>query len=201
MKDPKQGLGRAARITPAGDRPRYTQEWQADLARAEELGLPPEDVVHGATRMALTLRRRQLERLLLGGYGTAPTALTWLVVFVAVVVAFLLGGILVPLLLLFALVGAGVLARAGSPSHWIHWLTLASLAVGGGSFSFFWWALGASIDAADTYTPVPPLALWGGTALILFGISVVTMIISAVAAVTRERRLHPPGLEDLNDPG
>ena len=28
--------------------------------------------------------------------------------------------------------------------------------VGGGSFAFFWWALGASIDAADTFTPVPP---------------------------------------------
>jgi hypothetical protein len=35
----------------------------------------------------------------------------------------------------------------------------------------------------DAFTPVPPLAVWGGTALILFGISVVTMIISPVVAV------------------
>lgn len=65
---------------------------------------------------------------------------------------------------------------------------LVSLVTGVASAGFVWWAAGAKIDAADNFTPEPALASWGGTALVLFAVSFVGLVVSAAAAVARERR-------------
>lgn len=188
MNDPERQLKRAVRLTPAGDRARHEAEWRADLAQAEGLGIAPRDVTRGAVRMAVRLRMRQIERVLLGGRGALAAAVAWVGLVLMLMVTFLLGNVLVPVSLVVFVGVVVVMSRAGTPSRWSHWLMLVSLVTGVASAGFVWWAAGAKIDAADNFTPEPALASWGGTALVLFAVSFVGLVVSAAAAVARERR-------------
>lgn len=136
----------------------------------------------------MRLRMRQIERVLLGGRGVAAAGIAWAGLALAFVVTFLLGNVLVPV---FLMVFAGVvvvLSRAGTPSRWSRWLMLVSMVAGVASAGFVWWAAGAKIDAADSFTPEPALAAWGGVGLIVFVVSFLGLAVSAAAAVARERR-------------
>lgn len=190
MSDHTQRIDRAVRVTPREDRDRYEAEWRHDLAEAEANGLSRRDIERGALRLACGLRARQVERAFLGGRGGSTAIGAWLALLGLLVVGGILGGpvLLVAVLVLVGLVA--VLSRAGTPSHVSHWMMVASIAAGSASAAFVWWAAGAKIDAADAITPEPAAAAWGGSAIVLFALSAVTLLVSAVMAVTRERRIR-----------
>lgn len=190
MTHPTQRIDRAIRLTPRADRSRYAAEWRHDLAAADAHGLPPRDVERGAMRLAVHLRARQIEALLLGGRGVALALRSWLALLALLVLSGLLGGIVLLITLVVLVVLVVVLARAGTPSHWSHWLMVISVVTGAASAAFFWWALGAAIDAADAMTPAPPAVAWAGAALVLFAFSAVALVASALVAAYRERRVH-----------
>lgn len=190
MSDHTQRIDRAIRVTPRGDRDRYEAEWRHDLAEAESSGLSPRDVERGALKLAVGLRARQIERALVGGAG-APAAIgTWLALLGLLALAGILGGPVLSVAVLVSLGLAVILSRAGTPSHVSHWLMVTSIVFGVASAAFVWWVAGVKLDAADTMTPEPAAAAWGGAALIIFALSIVTLGVSAVIAATRERRLH-----------
>lgn len=114
MTSPERRIERAVRIAPRSDRGRYEAEWHSDLAAAETHGLSPSDVGRGATRMAVRLRTRQVERVFLGWHGPVPALSAWLGLVVLSVASFLFGGIILFLALLGLVV---VFSRAGTPSH------------------------------------------------------------------------------------
>ena len=190
MSDRSLRLERAIRVTPREDRRRYEAEWRNDVAEAEVNGLAPRDVERAAFRLAVDLRARYVGRLLLGGRGWLRAVGAWL----ALVGGLVVTGVLLPFgAVFFALILLGlvvVLARAGTPSHWSHWLMVASIVTGAASAAFVWWVAGVRIDAADAMTPEPPAAAWGGTALIVFLASGVALVASAVVSATRERRVR-----------
>jgi hypothetical protein len=186
MSDQAQRIDRALRVTPRSDRDRYEAEWRHDLAEAESNGLSPRDVERGAFRVAIGLRARQIERVFLWRRGAAAAFGAWLALLGLMVLAGILGGLVLLVAALVILVLIGVLARAGTPSHVSHWLMVTSVALGSVSAAFVWWAAGAKIDAADALTAEPAAAAWGGVALIICAVSLVTLIVSAVIAVTRE---------------
>jgi hypothetical protein len=188
MTDPAPRLDRAIRLTPRADRDRYEAEWLHDLAAADAHGLSPRDVERGAMRLAVNLRARHIERLLLGGYGLATALRSWLILVALLVAAAFLGGIVL-LFTFFVLIAlVVVLARAGTPSHWSHWLMVISIVTGAASAAFVWWATVAAVDAADNFTPEPAATTWSGAALILFALSALALVGSAVISATRERR-------------
>jgi hypothetical protein len=187
MTRAERRLERAVWVTPASQRSRYEHEWRGDLAAAAQQGLDEDGVSRGAMGMAVRLRVREIERLLLGGRGLVAAVLAWAVLLVVLVAAFLLGNVvLVGAVLLVGAVGV-VLARAGTPSHWSHWLMVASVLVMATSVAFVWWVAGVKIEAADSGTPEPPIAAWGGTALLLLAASLVAFVGSAIFAARRER--------------
>lgn len=190
MTDHTQRIDRAIRVTPREDRSRYAAEWRHDLAEAQAHGIPPRDVERGAWRLAVDLRTRHVGRLLLGGRGWRRAAGAWLALLGGLVVAGLLlplGAVITVLVLLGLVV---ILARAGTPSHWSHWLMVVSIVTGVASGGFVWWAAGVKIDAADAMTPEPAAAAWGGAALVLFALSALMLVASAVVSATRERRVQ-----------
>jgi hypothetical protein len=188
MTDPERRLKRAVRLIPAGDRARYEAEWRADLVQAEGLGIGPSDVARGAMGLAVRLRLRDIGRILLGGRGVLPAAVAWLALVLMMIVAFVFGSFFVFLSALTVVMVVVAISRTGTPSRWSYWLMVFSLVTGVFSAGFVWWAAGVSIDAADNLTPEPALASWAGEALIMFVASFVGLIISAVVALTRERR-------------
>jgi len=189
MTDHTQRIDRAIRVTPREDRSRYAAEWRHDLAEAQAQGMPPRDVERGALRLAVDLRARHVGRLLLGGRGWRRATGAWLALLGGLVVAGLLPlGAVITLLVLLGLVV--ILARAGAPSHWSHWLMVTSIVTGAASGAFVWWAAGVKIDAADAMTPEPAAAAWGGAALVLFALSALILVASAVVSATRERRVQ-----------
>ena len=79
-----------------------------------------------------------------------------------------------------------VLARTGVQTHWSHLALLASLIVGAASAAFIWWTVGLSVDAADSFTPEPPVTHWTGTAVVLFALSALGVLVSGVIATVSE---------------
>ncbi len=190
MSDHTQRIERAIRVTPPGDRDRYEAEWRHDLAEAEANGLSPRDVEQGALRLAVGLRAQQIGRSFLGKAGVVRALGAWLILLGLLVLAVLLGGVML-LVAVLALAGfVVVLARVGTPSHVSHWLMVASIACGTVSGAFVWWVASVRIDAADAMGPEPAAAAWGGAALVVFALSAVTLVVSAVIATTREGRTH-----------
>jgi hypothetical protein len=190
MSNPKQRIDRAIRLTPGVDRGRYAAEWRHDLASAAEHGLAPRDVGRGAMRLAIQLRARQVERVLLGGHGAVVALCSWLALVALLVLSSLLGGIVLLLTTVVLLVLVVVLSRAGTPSHWTHWLMVVSIVTGVASGAFVWWAAVAKVNAADNLTAEPPAAAWGGLALVLFALSALTLLVAGLAAASRERRIR-----------
>lgn len=190
MTSPERRIEWAVRIAPRSDRGRYEPEWRSDLAAAETHGLSPRDVGRGATRLAVRLRTRQVERVFLGLHGSVPALSAWLGLVALCVAAFLFGNAIL-LLAFLALLGLVVVfSRAGTPSHWSHWLMVLSIVTGAISAGFVWWVAGVKISVADSMTPEPAAAAWGGTALILFVLSGCALVVSALVAATRERRIR-----------
>ncbi len=189
MSRAQRRVDRAVQWTPSQDWTRYEPEWRADLAAAERQGVDPGDVSRGALKLARRLRARQLERLLLGGRGLGRAAVGWVGVAGLALAAFLVGNVVLLALVLTVVLLVVVFARAGAPSHWSHWLMVTSLVVGAAAAGFVWWVSGVRIDAADSGTPEPAIAAWGGLALIMAALSSIGLLVAAGAAVTRERRL------------
>lgn len=190
MTDARRRVERAIRWAPEADRVRYAEEWRHDMASAASSGHRADDVARAAARMAVDLRLRWWARVLLGGAGASRAVTTWMGLLVLVVAAFLLGGIVLLFLAGVALVLGVVFALAGTPSHWSHWLVVASVVLGAGSGAFSWWALGASVDADDAFRPQPAATAWIGTDLLVFLASGLLLIVAAVVAVRREGRIH-----------
>lgn len=184
MNKIERRLQRATRLTPASDRARYGEEWQSDMRSAESAGVSADRISRGAVRMAIHLRVRQTGRLLLGQFGVVPAVVAWLLLAVFTALTLIFGGAIL-------LAGLGVavivvLARTGVQTHWSHFVLLASLIVGAASAAFVWWTLGLSIDAADSFTPEPPITHWTGTALVLFVLSALGVLVSAIIATVTE---------------
>jgi hypothetical protein len=179
-------MNRALRLTPASDRARYEEEWRRDLSDSRAAGADPDQVSRGALGMALQLRLRHAGNLLLGKSGPWRALSAWVVLAAVAVLALLLGNIILLLGLIVAALAIVALTRAGVHSHWSHALLVASLIAGTVSAAFVWWVLGVRIDAADSFTQEPPAASWGGTALVVFALSAVGVVVSAVIAATRE---------------
>ncbi|MET4096946.1 hypothetical protein [Arthrobacter sp. UYCu712] len=187
-------LQRATRLTPASERARYGEEWRSNVQSADSAGASADRISRGAVRMAVQLRVRQAGQLLLGRLGVIPAVLSWVLLAVVAVLSFVFGGIIL-------LVGVGVgvtaaafavLARAGVQAHWSHFVLIASLIVGTASAVFAWWAVGLSIDAADSFTPEPSVTHWTGTAIVVFLLSGVGVLVSAIIAVTTKAGRRTP---------
>jgi hypothetical protein len=71
-------------------------------------------------------------------------------------------------------------------SHWSSWLMVASAITGVASAGFAWWVAGLKIDAADAMTAEPPIAAWGGTALIVCAVSILGFVVATIVAATHE---------------
>lgn len=190
MTDAGRRVERAIRWAPETDRARYAEEWRHDVSSAAALGRSEDEVARAAVRMAVDLRLRRWARVLLGGAGAARALTAWAGLLVLVAAAFMLGGIVLVFLAGVVLVLVVVLARAGTPSHWSHWLVVASVVLGAGSGAFSWWALGASVDAEDAFRPQPATTAWIGTGLLVFLASGILLIVAAVVAVRRESRIR-----------
>jgi hypothetical protein len=91
---------------------------------------------------------------------------------------------------------AAVLSHAGRPSHWSSWLMVAGGITVVASAAFVWWVAGLKIDAADAMTAEPPIAAWGGAALIVCAVSILGFLAATIIAATRERW---PVLVELDD--
>jgi hypothetical protein len=179
----------AIRMTPVADRDRWEPEWRGDLQAAQQDGpAAAAEVSKGARRIAWRLRRRQVEGIFTGGSGLPAAAGAWLLVAVAALGAFLFGGPLLAIVALLFLALAVVLGLAGSPNHWSHWLLVVSAVVWLACSAFFWWAFGASVDAADAFQPEPDLVRWAGPAFLLGGMAFLGMCASVVVAVVRAAR-------------
>jgi hypothetical protein len=83
--------------------------------------------------------------------------------------------------------------------HWSYSLLIASLAISAVSTAFVWWVLGLRIDAADSFSPEPAAASWGGVALAVLGLSVLGMIVAVVTAARSFRGRHKPPALTLVD--
>jgi hypothetical protein len=189
MTKAEKGVERAIRLTPAADRDRWEPEWRGDLHAAQQQGATAAaEVSRGARRVAWRLRRRQVERIFTGDRGLLVAMGAWLLVIVAAVAAFLFGGPVLALVALGFMVLAVVLALAGSPNHWSHWLMVTSAVVWLACSAFFWWSFGAAVDAADAFQPQPDLVRWGGPAFVLGGVAFLGMCASVVVALVRAAR-------------
>lgn len=191
MNKIERRLQRAARLTPASERARYGEEWRADVQSADSAGASADRISRGAVRMAVHLRVRQAGQLLLGRLGVIPALLAWGLLAVVAVLSLVFGGVIL-------LAGLGVtaavivvLARAGVQTHWSHFVLVAALIVGTASAAFAWWAVGLSIDAADSFTPEPSVIRWTGTAIAVFLLSGVGVLVSAIIATTKGGRRTP----------
>ncbi|SDL58327.1 hypothetical protein SAMN04487916_1111 [Arthrobacter sp. ov407] len=182
----KRRLQRVTRLTPASDRARYGEEWQGDIEAADTAGANADRISRGAVRMAIHLRVRQTGRLLLGQFGVVPAVVAWLLLAVVAALALIFGGVTLLAGLGVAAAVIAVLTRTGVQTHWSHFVLLASLIVGAASAAFVWWTLGLSIDAADSFTPEPPVTHWAGTALVLVVLSALGVLVTAIIATVTE---------------
>ncbi|MCH6470246.1 hypothetical protein [Sinomonas terrae] len=190
MSNSDDQIRRAIRHTPVDDRPRYAEEWQRDLNEAKARGPAAEtEAGRGALRMAAHLRERWLGRLLLGGLGPVRAILGWAILATVALAAFLLGNVVVLLGLVAFIVTALILARAGAHTTWSYAAMVLSVVLGTAAAAYVWWVLGAKIDAADAMTPEPEAARFGGTALVVVGLSVLSFIVSVIFAGAREARI------------
>jgi hypothetical protein len=53
---------------------------------------------------------------------------------------------------------------------------------------FAWWTIGLSIDAADAFTPEPPVTQWTGTAIIVLVLSILTFLSAWVLSTLNWKR-------------
>ena len=191
MSEARRVLDRAIRLTPRRERARFQPEWEQDYADAATAGVDEMEVARAALRLAWRRRARQLGEIVTGGYGVPAAVGAFLVVAAVLGLAWLLGG--------FALILAiGVLAvavvsavMAGVPTNWTHWALIGSALVFAVSFGYVWWVAGVTIDADDTRTPVPAAAQYGGAGIIVCGVGVAGIIVSALVAVRHARTLRP----------
>lgn len=139
-------------------------------------------------RMAVDLRLRHWAGVLLGSAGFWKALSAWVGLLVLAGAAFTLGGPVVLVLVIAIVVTVVAFARVGAPSHWSHWLVVTSLALGAISGWYVWWVAGVAMDAADSFTPEPPAAAWGGAGVVVFLSSGLLLILAAVIAVRREIR-------------
>lgn len=191
MNKIERRLQRATRLTPASERARYGEEWRSDVQSADSAGASADRISRGAVRMAVHLRVRQAGQLLLGRLGIIPAVLAWVLLAAVAVVSFVFGGIILLVGLFVTAAAFAVLARAGVQTHWSHFVLIASLIVGTASAAFVWWAVGLSIDAADSFTPEPSVTHWTGTAIVVFLLSGVGVLVSAIIAATKAGRRTP----------
>ncbi|QAY63943.1 hypothetical protein ET495_12710 [Xylanimonas allomyrinae] len=193
MDKVERRVERAIRITPRADRDRYADEWRTDLADAPHYGLAQRDVAKGAVAMAVRLRIRQVEHAFTGGKGALVAAACWVGLALLGVAGLLFGQL--PLLAFAAAVAvlATAFAHAGAPSHWSHWLMVASTVVGTCSAMFVWWVAGIRIqdEPVEPMPSEPAIAAWDGAALILLLVSIVGFLTATAIAVSRERRRRP----------
>lgn len=134
------------------------------------------------------LRIRQGGDILLGRLGAGPAVASWLLLGAGAVAAFLLGSVFLLLGLGLAVLVIVLLSRAGKHTHWSHFALVASMITGAITASFVWWVMGLQIDAADTFAPTPPEAVWLGPALVMFLISGISFLLSAVFAILNQSR-------------
>lgn len=138
--------------------------------------------------MAVRLRLRWIADGFTGGRGAPVAVACWAGLAVLGFLALLFGQLLLLMFVGALVVLAIAFARAGRPSHWSHWLMVASVVVGVFAAAYVWWALGVGIDAADNMTPEPAAAGWMGEGLLLMLASAVGFLLATGIAVTRERR-------------
>lgn len=175
----------ARRLTPKGERERYVEEWERELMDADQEGTDPRHVVSGATRVALRRRARWAGQALLGAHGVGVSIGLWIGLAILVAVVLILGGIFWFVMLTALAVAAVVLSFAGRPSQTTFWIMAASTVIGVCAAAYVWWVLGVQIDAADSRTPVPAAAGFGGLGLITLASCIVIFIGSAVIGYVR----------------
>ena len=129
---------------------------------------------------------------MLGRLGVVPAVVAWLLLAVVAAASLIFGGFILLSGLGVAAAVVVFLARTGVQTHWSHIVLLASLIVGAASAAFVWWTVGLSIDAADAFMPEPPVTHWTGTALVLFVLSVLGVLVSGIIANEAGRRSGAP---------
>jgi hypothetical protein len=70
----------------------------------------------------------------------------------------------------------------------LRWVQIVSLIIAFVAAVFIWWTIGLSIDAADSFTSEPPVAHWTGTAIIIFVLSMLTVVGVEIVAVLRSKK-------------
>jgi hypothetical protein len=149
--------------------------------------------IHSTVRTG-HLRVRQAGQILLGRFGVAPAVIAWLLLVVVAAVASVFGGVISLAGLAVAAAVIVVLARTGAQTHWSQFVLVVSVTVGAASAAFVWWTIGLSVDAADSFTAEPLVTHWTGTALVLFVLSALGVLASAIIATvtgTGRRRGAP----------
>jgi MarR family transcriptional regulator, organic hydroperoxide resistance regulator len=145
------------------------------LAKLEAGGLVARVVVGREKHVTLTNTGRRAVAKVHDAYAAMERALTSNLTstqVAALMAALILVGVVVVTVVAFA--------RAGATSHWSHWL------VGPGVGCLLWWVAGVAIDAADSFTPVPSAAAWGGVGIVVFLARGLLLIGAAAIAVRRE---------------
>ena len=189
MDEIERRIRRATWLTPASEQERYAEEWRSDIQAAGAAGASADRISRGAVQMALHLRVRQVGQLLFGRLGIVRAVVAWLVLGAVGVLSALFGGIVLLAGLFVTAATVIVLARSGVPTHWSRVLLIASLLLGTVCAAFIWWATGAAIDAADSFTPAPPAVQWTGLAIVVFLLSGAGVLVSGIiAAVTAAKR-------------
>ncbi|MGL4340407.1 MAG: hypothetical protein ACRCSP_08315 [Rhodoglobus sp.] len=191
MNDSEDQIQRAIKRISVEDQSRYAEEWRRDLAEAKaSSALAEADVGPGALRMAAHLRGRWFGTLLLGGVGPVWAVVGWAALALWALAGFFMGNIVVFLGLITFIIVVLALSKAGVHTTLSYVAMVASVIVGTIAAAFVWWILGVKLDAADAMTPEPEIAHWGGTALILTGVSALVFIASVVFAAARHRKIR-----------
>lgn len=167
MKNPNERVERAISLTPKRERARRATEWRSDLSVAEEYGpVSADEVAKGALRVARVARRRSLGAQIVGAAGARIAAIFWAVITLLGFAAWIFGGALLLMLAISVGATATVLVRASSRTTLSHVIIVISTTVMVACGSFAWWTINAASNAADNFRPEPPLARWGGVALL-----------------------------------
>lgn len=168
-------------LVPADLRERYAEEWAANLAGAQEAGVPELDIRRGARHAALRLRLRRIGDVLAWRRGPVPAIAGYIVI--------------LPIL---ALTVTGPIALAlGILAQWyvLHvvkrrrFLLLGLVAVQVLGVGVGYWLFGVGVGYADANLPMPVYTeAWGPSLLAALAATVAFWIIAASGPPQRPSR-------------
>lgn len=145
--------------------------------------MPRADVGKGALRLAWRLRTQWVMSALLFQEGW-DSLKVWAVAVALLTLAFVLP--LFPVVLMVVLGSAALeLVGSGRPTRASIAVMVVSAVVGLCALVYAGWSIGASVDAADAFQPLPAAARYTGLALIVVLVSAAAFVGAGVFALRR----------------